>query len=53
MLVLTEGHPDALDSEGVRAEDVVFVVRRGWLNDMLNGGELSSSNVGKYLNTGI
>lgn len=34
MLVLTVGRPDALD-EGVRAGDVVFVVRRGWLKDMV------------------
>jgi len=38
MLVLSviEG-PDALDVEGVRAADVVFVVRRGWVNDMVSG----------------
>lgn len=37
ILVLTVGWPDALEGVGVRAEDVVFVVRRGWLNDMLSG----------------
>lgn len=37
MLVLTVGRPDAFDEEGVRADDVVFVVRRGWLNDILSG----------------
>jgi hypothetical protein len=37
MLVLTVGRPDAVDEVGVREEDVVFVVRRGWLNDILSG----------------
>ncbi len=38
MLVLTVGRPDAFSEVGVRAaEDVVFVVRRGLLNDMLSG----------------
>lgn len=36
-MVLTVARPDAFDEEGVRGEDVVFVVRRGWLNDMLSG----------------
>lgn len=37
-MVLTIGRPDAFDEVGVRAaEDVVFVVRRGWLNDILSG----------------
>jgi hypothetical protein len=35
MLVLTVGWPDAFDEVGVRAGEVVFVVRRGWRNDML------------------
>lgn len=37
MLVLTVGWPATLDEVGVRADDVVFVVRRGWLNDMMSG----------------
>jgi hypothetical protein len=36
-LVLTVGRLDALEGVGVRADDVVFVVRRGLLNDMLSG----------------
>jgi hypothetical protein len=39
MLVLTVGRPDvvtAVDGEGVRAERVVFVLRRGLLNDMMD-----------------
>ena len=38
MLVLSvvDG-PDALDVEGVRGVEVVFVVRRGWVNDMVSG----------------
>jgi len=41
MLILEEERPDAFDSEGVRAvvvaADVVFVVLRGWENDMVSG----------------
>jgi hypothetical protein len=36
-LVLIVGWLDALEGVGVRADDVVFVVRRGLLNDMLSG----------------
>jgi len=35
MLVLSLSRPDALAEGGVRAGDVVFVVRRGWLKDMV------------------
>lgn len=38
MLVLTVGRPDAFSEVGVRAaEDVVFVVLRGFANDILSG----------------
>ena len=38
MLVLSVVNgPDALEVEGVRAADVVFVVRRGWVKDMVSG----------------
>lgn len=37
MLVLTVGRPDAFEDVGVRGDEVVFVVRRGWLNDILSG----------------
>jgi hypothetical protein len=42
MLVLRVGRPEALELVGVRdaaaaADDVIFVVRRGCVNDMLGG----------------
>lgn len=37
ILVLIVGWLDALEGVGVRADDVVFVVLRGLLNDMLSG----------------
>ena len=48
MLVLLAGHPDALDGVGVRgrADEDVFVVLRGWLNDILSGQVSRFSCVG-------
>ena len=46
MLVLTVTRPDAFEEEGVRAGDELFVVRRGWLNDILSGQVLSRLLVG-------
>lgn len=41
MVLTAAGRPDALDVEGVRAVDVVFVVRRGWVNDMVSGQDVA------------
>jgi hypothetical protein len=55
MVVLTVGRPDAFEEVGVRAAEVVFVLRRGFEKDILRSQARRAQYVGDgflVLNTG-